>query len=407
MIKMYENEPVEYIVIKPESIELFNEDWIKDDSINPDQEFPSDNIDECCFVIPSGEVIRLNNEDTIKTPFYLESYFLDNDRFRSKSPSVPTVQYIVEVDRVSCFECDIVFCNEHKLLEHLMTHIDIHRMGCNVCDRDLNSEEKFHLHTMAVTWQSVYYCDFCRKSCAGVVRSKSQPPPPGKTYMCHDCEYLTNPYNVNFQSLKSRAIKPTFISLPPLEVPILNPVSQPTEVLQDHKQKPANEAKHENSSTENSTPEMQDCCKPHKENKKTTGSKPRVKVVSECMKQTPKMTTRSQAKEQLVESYECSECQISFKDEYCLMQHMKNKHKFHKLRYICKFCDKEFTQQRSYEKHVRIHQLAKNYMCFLCNIAFLSKSELVHHARCYHNVTGLINTYCDDTNNVALELQRS
>ena len=38
--------------------------------------------------------------------------------------------------------------------------------------QDLNMAEKFQLHVMAITRQSIYYCDLCRKSCAGVVRSK-------------------------------------------------------------------------------------------------------------------------------------------------------------------------------------------------------------------------------------------
>lgn len=140
---MDEDEPaiisgdVETIVIKPESIELLFDteygDWLEESSFNP--ELTDNNVDECCFVTSSGEVVTINNVDTVQTPFYLESYFIDNDGYRSRSPTPIRHQNIIEIDRVTCYECDIVFCNEHRLLEHLMTHIDVYRMGCNVCDK--------------------------------------------------------------------------------------------------------------------------------------------------------------------------------------------------------------------------------------------------------------------------------
>lgn len=134
----------ETIVITPESIELlFNieepgsseEDLLEDS----DFDFFGKNFDTRCYVTPSGEVITVNDEDIVQAPFYLESFFLDKDGLKTLLRALECApkmeQMIVEIDRVTCYECDIVFCNEHRLLEHLMTHIDIYRMGCEVCDK--------------------------------------------------------------------------------------------------------------------------------------------------------------------------------------------------------------------------------------------------------------------------------
>ncbi|XP_058800676.1 zinc finger protein 135-like [Phymastichus coffea] len=424
---------VETIVIKPESIEfLFETDdpiWSEEDlSEDSDIELTNSNYDECCFVTKTGEIVTINNEDVIKTPFYLESYFIDHDFRRSLEMS----QHVIEIDRITCYECDIVFCNEDRLLEHLMTHIDIYRMGCNICDKDLSLEEKFQLHMMAVTWQSVYYCDFCRKSCAGVVRSKSQPPPQGKFYMCHDCEYQTKQImNIQNGIHMQQNIKTKPIHSPEspvlLQIPALVPIQQElpsqashTEVLQDHKQKPNNEAKYEEfekCSTHNTTLEEQDCYKPcktlqnlsklppkKKENKKHMTSKPKVQIVSESMKQALKLTTRSRTRTQnkLASSYNCRYCPSSFAEDFNLMTHLRERHEFHKLRYVCKMCGKDFKQQRCYENHMSFHQLAKNHMCFVCSLAFLSKCELEQHAK-VHDKSEIINAYCD---NVALDLRK-
>lgn len=135
---MENNEPaivsgeVETIIIKPDSIEFDSEEdsyWSEEDL--EDSEYQK--IDKNCFVTTSGEIITLNYEDIVQTPFCLENYFMDDDGFRSRTLSIPVKPQII--DRVTCYECQIVFCNEHKLLEHLMTHIDVNKMGCNICDK--------------------------------------------------------------------------------------------------------------------------------------------------------------------------------------------------------------------------------------------------------------------------------
>lgn len=137
---MDQNEPVvvsgeaETITIKPDSIELLfdaEDPFCFEEDVN-DSEF--ENLGKNCYVTTSGEIVTLNYEDVVQTPFCLESYFMDNDGFRSRSFSMPVQRPITEIDRVTCYKCDIVFCNEHKLLEHLMTHIDVNKMGCNVCE---------------------------------------------------------------------------------------------------------------------------------------------------------------------------------------------------------------------------------------------------------------------------------
>lgn len=124
---------VETIVIKPDPII----DDSDDDECSNFQE-PED-LDEDfrgnCFVTPSGEVVALDDDDVIQTPFYLENYFNPEDVDKQNRPPSPVIPEVLEVDRVTCYECDIVFCNEHKLLEHMMTHIDIYSMGCDICDK--------------------------------------------------------------------------------------------------------------------------------------------------------------------------------------------------------------------------------------------------------------------------------
>jgi hypothetical protein len=259
--------------------------------------------------------------------------------------------------------------------------------------------------------------------------------------MCHDCEYQTKQETMDFQSsiqlyqnVVSKISSPQPESLqecsPSLSLPLSQlpsivlpppmpqpppPPPPPTEVLQDHKQKPNSDAKFEECeyySTENSTPEVQDCYvsrKPplKKENKKCRRPKPKVQVVSESMKQSLKMSTRSHTREKnkMTRSYKCRYCPLAFTEHYILMTHLREKHKFHKLRYVCKLCGKEFMQQRCYENHVSFHQLAKNHMCFVCNLAFLSKYELEQHAQ-MHDKSEIINTYCDSPESVALDLRK-
>ncbi|XP_033226337.1 zinc finger protein 235-like [Belonocnema kinseyi] len=176
---------VENIIIKLEPTEDFlgDEDPLQ---FEGNSEFSDEIKDEIKFregfssnetSLPSSEE---NQSDIIQTPFSLENYFSDN-----KSANV---NELIAMKYLTCEDCKIVFSSERLLQAHLLTHIDIHRMGCNVCDKDLNMAEKFQLHVMAITRQSIYCCDLCRKSCAGVVRSKDQARPLGKTYACHDCE---------------------------------------------------------------------------------------------------------------------------------------------------------------------------------------------------------------------------
>lgn len=149
---MDEDEPAivsgdkETIVITPESIELLfdiEDPGSSEEDCWEDLEVFCKNLETRCYVTPSGEVLTVNDEDIVQAPFDLESYFMDKDELRSRMCALgcttevqPEVQQlIVEINRVTCYQCDIVFCNEHRLLEHLMTHIDIYTMGCEVCDK--------------------------------------------------------------------------------------------------------------------------------------------------------------------------------------------------------------------------------------------------------------------------------
>ncbi|XP_014232525.1 zinc finger protein 28-like [Trichogramma pretiosum] len=409
---------VETIEIKPELTELLI--GSKEESHSEEESSSGSNFEhnskKCSYVTVSGEVIDVETEDIVQTPFFLESYFLDKDEFRDQFLSAPCMEErVIEIDRVTCYECDTAFCSEQRLLEHLMKHIDVYKMGCNICDKDLNLEEKFQLHMMAVTWQSIYYCDICRKSCAGVVRSKSQPPPPGKIYMCHDCEYFTKQENLKFNSIRfhlnieCNAVNcdpprpppilplPTPPPLPPpqpppppaVPIPPQQSISAPTEVLQDNKQKLVADVKLDDCngwSTKDPSSEIYDSvvCKvppKKKENMRCRGPKPRVKVVSESMRHTLKMSSRvsTRASNKLLCKYKCKDCPISFADEGSLIKHVREKHSFHKINYECKLCGKDFSQQRCYENHMNYHQRQKNHICFVCNDTFISKRKLEQH----------------------------
>lgn len=74
----------------------------------------------------SGE----NESSIIQTPFFLENYFSDN-----KSASV---NELIDMKYLTCEDCKIVFASERLLQAHLLTHIDIDKMGCNVCDKVIN-----------------------------------------------------------------------------------------------------------------------------------------------------------------------------------------------------------------------------------------------------------------------------
>ncbi|KAJ8674890.1 hypothetical protein QAD02_010676 [Eretmocerus hayati] len=504
---------VENIVIKPDSIEILThvEDpfWLEDDNLeNNVPEIWRGPNNEYLVVTLSGEVIAINIGDLVQAPFCLENYFMDYNDMQSSLPLPPHLpQKVAEIDRVTCYECDIVFCNEQRLLEHLMTHININRMGCDICDKDLNLEEKFQLHAMAVTWQSIYYCDYCRKSCAGVVRSKDQVPPPGKTFMCHDCECEMKKESLiihnntqlydhkKFQNVtsqpKSQPVLPpapqvveqlsnslpkyssmevlkdhkqVVVSSKSLSVPspmeVLKdrkqvefsskplPASPPTEVLKGHKQV-------EVSSKSPATPLMMEVLKDQKQmpkhetksndrelslieqvpagkrNRRKNGKsqvtkennkhrrpkpgvqtvsdnknkkkekyrrlRPKVQAVNESMKHTLKMSTRSRTREQNklpMRNFKCRYCPNAFRGDDAFLIHLKEKHEFHKLRYICKLCGKDFRQQRCYENHVSLHKLSENHMCRVCNFSFLSKRELEQHAR-EHDESEFTKTYCN------------
>lgn len=126
---------VENIVVKPEPLLDADPQFWLDESSGDVERDADQTFDGPAFVTSSGEVVAIDAEsgaDVVQTPFYLESYFHD-DVSRSASPDEQ--QAVAEVDRVTCFQCNIVFCDEHRMLEHLMTHIDVYRMGCGVCDK--------------------------------------------------------------------------------------------------------------------------------------------------------------------------------------------------------------------------------------------------------------------------------
>lgn len=193
------------------------------------------------------------------------------------------------------------------------------------------------------------------------------------------------------------------LATPPATLP-----PPPAEVLKDLKQKSMSEVKPE-SCENNSNLQVQDCCKPpptKKENKNYRRPKPRVQVVSESMKHILKMSTRSRAKNKPVRNHKCSYCPVAFSENFFLNAHLREKHKFHKLKYVCNVCNKEFSEQSSYEDHVSFHQTDKNHMCFVCNLTFLSKCELEQHEK-LHKKNELVSTYCDNSNNVvALDLRK-
>lgn len=181
----------------------------------------------------------------------------------------------------------------------------------------------------------------------------------------------------------------------------------PTEVLQDHKQKASSEVKHETSEHILVT-EVQDCYKPppkKKENKNCSRPKPKVHVVKGSIKHTLKMSTRSRSKSKSNKNCKCRYCPVAFTENYLLTAHLREKHRFHKLKYVCNICDKEFAKQRCYEDHLSLHQVNKNHICFVCNLSFLSKWDLEQHEK-MHNKSEIIDTYSDDSKNVALDLRK-
>ena len=122
---------VENIIIKLEPTEDFlsDEHSLEFEGLNSEITGSEDTVfyTECCsneIPFPSSDKNEFN---IIQTPFFLESYFSDNDS--------RNVNELIDINCLTCEDCKIVFANERLLQEHLVMHIDIHRMGCNVCDK--------------------------------------------------------------------------------------------------------------------------------------------------------------------------------------------------------------------------------------------------------------------------------
>ena len=123
---------VENIVIKLEPSENFLNvgDSLEFESIKPENCEESENTvfyggfgpDE---IFLSG--CEENESNIIQTPFYLESYFRDND--------CSIFDQQIDKSYLICEDCHIVFPNENLLQEHLVMHINIHKMGCTMCDQ--------------------------------------------------------------------------------------------------------------------------------------------------------------------------------------------------------------------------------------------------------------------------------
>lgn len=73
-----------------------------------------------------------NSSNIVQIPFYLENYFADDDDDYDDNTNT---NYHIDTNHLACSCCKIIFPSEKMLHEHLIVHIDINRMGCNVCDK--------------------------------------------------------------------------------------------------------------------------------------------------------------------------------------------------------------------------------------------------------------------------------
>ncbi|XP_069132926.1 hypermethylated in cancer 2 protein-like isoform X20 [Argopecten irradians] len=77
----------------------------------------------------------------------------------------------------------------------------------------------------------------------------------------------------------------------------------------------------------------------------------------------------------------CQECGKPFKNNECLIKHIKVAHMSKIKCKICPICQKTFSRPSSLEEHMRKHSDLRPFQCVICGASYKHKKHLNHHLR--------------------------
>ena len=106
------------------------------------------------------------------------------------------------------------------------------------------------------------------------------------------------------------------------------------------------------------------------------------KKVEEHDTQIKEVKDNSTKKKVSEEEFECSECDLKFKDKGLLKKHKKATHSFKPSKdKNCEHCGEKFAQNFELELHLKSHSEAEMYSCDQCDKTFVLKWRQKHHMK--------------------------
>ena len=114
-----------------------------------------------------------------------------------------------------------------------------------------------------------------------------------------------------------------------------------------------------------------------------TTEDPKAKVTSSKDRKSEATTSKDNEEIATKKVLKFRKCVKVFTDKATLLRHYKVAHQTRNI-WICDICDIVFNEQKSLDRHNRVHDPSRPHKCPICVLRFLNKTHLKRHVETTH-----------------------